>query len=67
MREVFSSERSANQPKATRVRIRSINQSNRSFRSFVVFVLFARFSFQGFIISDLLVYVVGGCRSQQSL
>jgi len=37
------------------------------FRSFVVSVLFARFSFQGHIISDLLVYVIGGCRSQQSL
>ena len=29
-REVFSTERSRNQPKATRVRFRSTNQSNRS-------------------------------------
>ena len=46
----FSPEHSLNQPKATRVYIRSINQSNRSgyFRSFVVKFCFVRaFSFQG--------------------
>ena len=45
--EVFSAERSLNQPKARWVCIRLINQSNRfSFRSFVVSVLFARFHFK---------------------
>ena len=43
----FSSELSLNQPKATRVCIRSTHQSNRSlFRSFVVSGLFARFHFK---------------------
>ena len=42
----FSPECSLNQPKATRVCIRSINQSNRCFHSFVVSVLFARFHFK---------------------
>ena len=44
--EVFSAERSLNQPKARCVCIRSINQSNRYFRSLVVSVLFARFHFK---------------------
>ena len=39
--EVFSPERSLNRPKATRVCIRSTNQSNRS-----ISVLFARFHFK---------------------
>ena len=41
--EVFSRERSLNQPKATRVCIRSINQLNRSISVRLLFVLFARF------------------------
>ena len=42
--EVFSPERSLNQPKATRVCIRSINHSNRSFFVRLFFsVLFTRF------------------------
>ena len=45
---VFSAERSFNQPKATRVCIRSLNQSNRSISVRLFFVCFVRsFSFQG--------------------
>ena len=45
--EVFSPVRLLNQPKATRVCIRSINQSNRSNSVGVLFrVLFARFHFK---------------------
>ena len=39
-REVFSLERSLNQPKASRVCIRSLNQSNRSISSISVSLLF---------------------------
>ena len=39
-REVFSLERSLNQPKASRVCIRSLNQSNRSVSSISVSLLF---------------------------
>ena len=46
--EVFSAERSLNQPKATRVCIRSINQSNRFISVRLLFLFFVRaFSFQG--------------------
>ena len=40
--EVFSPERSLNQPKATRVCIRSINQSNRSISVCLLFVFCSR-------------------------
>ena len=43
----FFTERSLNQPKATLVCIRSINQSNRSISLVVVSVFFRPFSFQG--------------------
>ena len=40
--EVFSAERSLNQPKATRVCIRSINQSNRSISVSLLFLFCSR-------------------------
>ena len=40
--EVFSAERSLNQPKATRVCIRSINQSNRSISVRLLFLFCSR-------------------------
>ena len=47
-REVFSPERSLNQPKATRVCVRSINQSQIALFPFVCCFCFVRaFSFQG--------------------
>ena len=45
--EVFSPERSLNQPKATRVCIRSINHSNRSFFVRLFFCFVYAFSCQG--------------------
>ena len=45
--EVFSAERSLNQPKATRVCIRSINQLNRSISIRLLFLFVRAFSFQG--------------------
>ena len=46
--EVFSAERSLNQPKATRVCIRSTNQSNRSISVRLLFLFCSRvFLFQG--------------------
>ena len=45
--EVFSPERLLNQPKPTRVCIRSINQSNRSISVFCCFCFVRAFSFQG--------------------
>ena len=45
--KVFSPERSLNQPKATRVCIRSINQSNRSISVRLCFCFAPAFSFQG--------------------
>ena len=44
--EVFSPKRSLNQPKATRVCIRSINQSNHSISVRLLFLFCSRFSFQ---------------------
>ena len=41
-REVFSTERSRNQPKATRVRFRSTNQSNRSISVRLFFLFCSR-------------------------
>jgi len=41
----FTPERSLNQPKATRVCIRSINQSNRSISVRLLFLFCSRFSF----------------------
>ena len=40
--DVFSAERSLNQPKATRVFIRSINQSNRSISVLLLFLFCSR-------------------------
>ena len=45
--EVFSAERSLNQPKATRVCIRSINQSNHFISVRFLFLFVHAFSFQG--------------------
>ena len=45
--EVFSADRSLNQPKATRVCIRSINQSNRLISVRFLFLFVRAFSFQG--------------------
>ena len=45
--DVFSAERSLNQPKATRVFIRSINQSNRFISVRFLFLFVCAFSFQG--------------------
>ena len=45
--EVFSPQHSLNQPKATRVCIRSINQSNRSISVRLCFCFAPAFSFQG--------------------
>ena len=45
--EVFPPERSLNQPKGTRVCIRSINQSNRSISVCLLFCFVCAFSFQG--------------------
>ena len=44
---VFSPVRSLNQPKATRVCIRSINQTNRSFPCLCCFCFVLAFTFQG--------------------
>ena len=45
--EIFSAERSLNQPKATQVCIRSINQSNRLISVRFLFLLVRAFSFRG--------------------
>ena len=45
--EVFSAERLLNQPKATHVCIRSINQSNRLISVRFLFLFVCAFSFQG--------------------
>ena len=45
--EVFSAGRSLNQPKATRICIRSMDQSNRSISVCLLFLFCSAFSFQG--------------------
>ena len=59
----FSPEHLLNQPKATRVCIRSLNQSNRSISlSFVVSVLFARFHFKAIRKSPFGTSTVNRCK-----